>query len=90
MAVQGTLPHCASGCPMGAIWFGDEREDAVTNAQGKTVRLSALLRDRAGFRYMEELGTKPRVYYLPASNRQYPAPNEPGAHPGAQSRADGR
>lgn len=90
MAVQGKLPHCVSGCPMGAIWFGDENEDAVTNAHGKTMRLSKLLRDRAGFRYMEELGTKPRVYYLPPSNRQYPAPNEPGAHPGDRSRPDQR
>jgi molybdopterin-containing oxidoreductase family iron-sulfur binding subunit len=87
MAVQGKLPHCATSCPMGAIWFGDENDDAVTNSYGKTMRLSKLLRDRAGFRYMEELGTKPRVYYLPASNRQYPAPNEPGANPGNHSRA---
>jgi molybdopterin-containing oxidoreductase family iron-sulfur binding subunit len=86
MAREGKLPHCAGLCPMGAIWFGDENDDAVTNSAGKTMRLSKLLRDRAGFRYMEELGTKPRVYYLPASNRQYPAPNELGANPGNQPR----
>jgi molybdopterin-containing oxidoreductase family iron-sulfur binding subunit len=82
MTREGKLPHCAGRCPMGAIWFGDENDDAVTNSAGKTVRLSKLLRDRAGFRYMEELGTKPRVFYLPAVNRQYPAPNEPGANHG--------
>jgi molybdopterin-containing oxidoreductase family iron-sulfur binding subunit len=71
---------------MAAIWFGDENEDAVTNGKGETVRLSALLRDRAAFRYMEELGTKPRVHYLPADNRRYPAPGEPGAKTGHQTR----
>jgi Fe-S-cluster-containing dehydrogenase component len=81
MARDGKLPHCAAKCPMGAIWFGDENEDAVTNGKGDTVRLSALLRDRAAFRYMEELGTGPRVHYLPADKRRYPAPGEPGAKP---------
>jgi Fe-S-cluster-containing dehydrogenase component len=86
MAREGKLPHCAGSCPMGAIWFGDENDDAVTNSSGQTARLSKMLRDRAGFRYMEELGTKPRVYYLPAANRQYPGPNEPGANRGNQPR----
>jgi Fe-S-cluster-containing dehydrogenase component len=80
MASQGKLPHCSDACPMGAIWFGDENEDAVTNGKGETVQLSRLLRDRAGYRYMEELGTGPRVHYLPPVNRHYPAPGEPGAH----------
>lgn len=81
MARQGKLPHCTGSCPMGALWFGDENEDAVTNSRGETLRLSQLLRDRAGFRQLEELGTKPRVYYLPAANRHYKAPGEPGATP---------
>jgi len=74
MAAKGMLPGCVSGCPMGAIYYGDENEDAVTNSQGDTQRLSKLLLDRSGYRHLEELGTKPRVYYLPPSNRQYPAP----------------
>jgi molybdopterin-containing oxidoreductase family iron-sulfur binding subunit len=86
MAREGKLPHCAAQCPMAAIWFGDENEDAVTNGKGETVRLSALLRDRAAFRYMEELGTKPRVHYLPADNRRYPAPGELGANAGHETR----
>ena len=86
MARQGKLPHCATECPMGAIWFGDENEDAVTNSKEETVRLSQLLRDKGGYRYLEELGTKPRVYYLPPVNRRYPAPGEPGAEKGAPSR----
>lgn len=82
MAREGKLPHCVGDCAMGAMWFGDENEDAVTNSKGETMRLSKLLRDRAGFRYMEELGTKPRVYYLPAANRRSAAPGEPGANTG--------
>ena len=77
MAAQGKLPGCTAGCPMGAIYYGDENEDAVTNSQGETPRLSQLLRDRSGYRHLEELGTEPRVYYLPPKNRAFPAPGEP-------------
>lgn len=76
---EGKLPHCATECDMGAVWVGDENEDAVTNSKGDTVRFSQLLRDRGGYRHLEELGTKPRVYYLPPVNRRFPAPGEPGA-----------
>jgi Fe-S-cluster-containing dehydrogenase component len=41
MAAMGMLPRCASGCPMGAMYYGDENEDAVTNAhRAKPQRLS--------------------------------------------------
>jgi molybdopterin-containing oxidoreductase family iron-sulfur binding subunit len=82
MAANGQLPSCASGCPMGAIYYGDQNEDAVTNSRGETVRFSTLIRDNAGYRHMEELGTEPRVYYLPAKGRAYPPPpgHEAGAH----------
>lgn len=68
---MGHLPHCVSACPNGVFYFGDENEDAVTNGD-ETVRLSELLRDRSGYRYLEEMGTKPRVYYLPPVNRLFP------------------
>jgi molybdopterin-containing oxidoreductase family iron-sulfur binding subunit len=71
MVRQGEMPHCVSACPNGVFYFGDEYEDAVSNGD-ETVRLSDLLRDRAGYRYMEDLGTKPRVYYLPPVNRSFP------------------
>ena len=91
MAREGNLPHSVGQCSMGAMWFGDENEDTVTNAKGETVRLSKLLRDRAGFRYMEELGTKPRVYYLPAADRHSAAPGEGGANnPHAKRTAEQR
>jgi Fe-S-cluster-containing dehydrogenase component len=80
MAAQGKLPACASGCPMGAIYYGDENEDAVTNSQGDTQRLSKLLVDRAAYRHLEELGTKPRVFYLPPANRQFPFSGAPAGH----------
>ena len=71
MLREGKLPHCIPACPNGVIYFGNELEDSVTNGD-ETVRLSTLLRDKAGYRYMEELGTKPRVYYLPPVDRQFP------------------
>ena len=66
---QGELPACVSACPMGAIFFGDENEDAVTNGLGETLQLSKLLHDGAAHRHMEELGTEPRVWYLPPRTR---------------------
>jgi Fe-S-cluster-containing dehydrogenase component len=75
MAREGMLPDCADVCAMGAIYFGDEMEDAVTNGRGETLRLSQLLEDRGGYRHLEKLGTKPRVYYLPPVRRRYPPPD---------------
>lgn len=71
MLRHNKLPHCVPACPNGVIYFGDEIDDTVTNGE-ETVRLSKLLRDKAGYRYMEELGTKPRVYYLPPVDRLFP------------------
>lgn len=76
LAAKGILPPCTSTCHMGAVYYGDENEDAVTNGLGETVRLHKLLEERAGYRFMEELGTKPRLYYLPPKNRMYPGPKE--------------
>jgi len=73
----GKMPYCVSACPNGVYYFGDENEDAVTNGTTKeTVRLSKLLRDNAGHLLMEELGTKPRVYYLPPKNRLFEFPEK--------------
>jgi molybdopterin-containing oxidoreductase family iron-sulfur binding subunit len=68
MVRRGKLPDCVTACPNGVFYFGDENEDIVTNGP-ETVRLKKLLRDRAAYRYMEDLGTEPRVYYLPPSDR---------------------
>jgi len=41
-------------------------QDLVTNGTTKkTVRLTELLEENAAFTLMQELGTKPSVYYLP-------------------------
>lgn len=70
---KNELPYCVSACPNGVFWFGDEVEDTVTNGTTKeTTRFSELIAQNAGYRYMEELGQKPRVYYLPAKNRLFP------------------
>jgi Fe-S-cluster-containing dehydrogenase component len=70
---EGKLPYCVSACPNGVYWFGDENEDAVTNGTTKeTARLSTLLEKNGAHQLMPELGTKPRVYYLPPKNRAFP------------------
>jgi Fe-S-cluster-containing dehydrogenase component len=67
---QGILPYCVRGCPMGVLYFGDLNEDTVTNGD-ETIRFSDIIRDRAGYRHLEDLGTEPLVYYLPPVNRQF-------------------
>ena len=71
MVRKGELPHCVSACPNGVFMFGDMNEDSVTNG-AETFRFSELIKDKAGYRLMEDLGTKPSVYYLPAVNRSFP------------------
>lgn len=71
LARMGKLPYCVSACPMGVIYYGDLDEDVVTNGT-ETVQFSKLIEDRAGYRYLENLGTRPSVYYLPPVERQFP------------------
>lgn len=83
MGGEGLLPPCASNCPMDVIWYGDQNEDSVTARSGRTEKLSKLLADNGGYRHKEELGTEPRVYYLPPKNRMYAppaAPEKPHGH----------
>ena len=70
MTRMGMLPHCVTACPNGVFMFGDMNEDSVTNGP-ETFRFSDLVKDKAGYRLMEDLGTKPRVYYLPPVNRNF-------------------
>jgi molybdopterin-containing oxidoreductase family iron-sulfur binding subunit len=70
-ARDGQLPPCVEACPNGVFYFGDENEDTVSNGD-ETVGFKQLITDRAAYRFMEELGTKPRVYYLPPKDRQFP------------------
>ena len=71
MARMGQLPDCVTACPNGVFYFGDENEDVVTNGD-ETVRFSEMIKDRSGYRYAEDLGTQPRVWYLPPRDRLFP------------------
>ena len=74
---ENLLPYCVSACPNGVYWFGDENEDAVTNGTTKeTNSFRELLKKSGGYRLMPELGTKPRVYYLPPKNRLFDVDDE--------------
>ncbi len=50
------VPACAESCPTQAIFFGD-----LDNPNSE---VSLLTRSSRAFRLLEELGTKPKVYYL--------------------------
>ncbi len=52
----GQPPACVQTCPSGALSFGDLDDPASP--------LLELLRRRANYRPLEELGTKPKLYYL--------------------------
>ncbi|PKP45102.1 MAG: hydrogenase [Bacteroidetes bacterium HGW-Bacteroidetes-12] len=67
--IKGELPFCVKACPNDVFAFGDAYEDAVTNGSGQTFKLSALLKEKAGYRLMESLGTEPSVFYLPPTDR---------------------
>ncbi len=69
-AKDGQLPACASACPMYAFYFGDLTEDLATNGQ-EVVQLSRLISDNNGYRLKEELGTRPRVWYLPGHGQEF-------------------
>jgi len=70
---NGELPYCVSACPNGVFYFGDMNEDVVVNGTTKeAVRFSELMRKNAGYTVLEELGTQPRVFYLPPKNRIFP------------------
>ncbi|MCF8372657.1 MAG: 4Fe-4S dicluster domain-containing protein [Bacteroidales bacterium] len=70
MVRQGKLPSCVTSCPNGVFYYGDENLDTVTNGS-ETLRFKKLLNDRTAYRFMEELGTEPSVYYLPPTNRLF-------------------
>ena len=64
MARAGKLPYCAQACPQGALYYGDLEEDVATNG-AEVVKFSKFLSDNQAYRQKEDLGTHPRVYYIP-------------------------
>ncbi len=69
MVRSGTLPYCIQGCPHRAIYYGDLEEDNATNGR-ELVSVSRFLANNNGFRLKEELGTLPRVYYIPGHGEE--------------------
>ncbi len=66
----GKLPACVEACPMNALYFGDLEEDVATNGV-EVVQLSRFLAENNAFRYKEELGTSPRVWYIPGHGEAF-------------------
>lgn len=64
MARAGRLPFCIQACPTNAIYYGDLEEDLATNGE-EVVRFSSFISENTAYRYKEELGTRPRVWYIP-------------------------
>ena len=64
LASAGELPYCAQACPHHAIYYGDLEEDLASNGD-QVVKLSRLLSEGSTYRLKENLGTQPRVYYIP-------------------------
>jgi len=64
IARSGRLPYCAQGCPHGAIYYGDLEEDIATNGF-EVVKMSKFAADNNAYRLKEDLGTEPRVRYIP-------------------------
>lgn len=67
---DGRLPACVEGCPMFAIYLGDLTEDIATNGK-EVVKLSDFLALNTAYRLKEELGTRPRVWYIPGHGQEY-------------------
>lgn len=64
MARAGTLPYCVQACPNNAIYYGDLEEDVATNGLN-VISISHFTANQNAFRLKEELGTQPRVSYIP-------------------------
>ncbi len=94
---DGKLPYCVTGCPMKALYMGDLNEDIATNGV-EIVQLSKFLDENDAYRYKEELGTQPRVWYLPGHGqgfgrkpddpRQFTPPEWPWGGDGYNRRVD--
>ena len=77
MAWAGRLPFCAQACPQSALYYGDFEEDLATNGQ-EVVRVSEYLSHNPTFRYKEDQGTRPRVYYVTGHGEE--AGRDPESH----------
>jgi molybdopterin-containing oxidoreductase family iron-sulfur binding subunit len=67
----GGLPACVEGCPRGAMYMADLEEGIATNGR-QVVEVAELLEQDGVQRYKEELGTEPRVYFIPGHGEDAP------------------
>jgi molybdopterin-containing oxidoreductase family iron-sulfur binding subunit len=63
MMRDGVLPYCVQACPNQAIYYGDLEEDVASNGT-EVIVLSRFLSENQAYRIKEDMGTKPRVYYI--------------------------
>lgn len=68
---KGKLPACATACGMGAIYLGDLTSDVAVNSQGNVVKLSQFVQENDAVHLKEELGTNPRVWYIPGHGQDW-------------------
>ncbi len=66
----GKLPACSQGCPMNAIYSWDMAKDLATNGI-EIVKASEFIDEGHGYRFKEELGTRPRVVYIPGHGEEF-------------------
>ncbi len=67
---EGRLPACVEGCPMKAIYLADLSQDLSTNGV-EVFQLSRLLAEENAYRLLEDLGTRPRVWYIAGHGQDY-------------------
>ncbi|MFC1964265.1 4Fe-4S dicluster domain-containing protein [Chloroflexota bacterium] len=68
--VDGRLPYCVLACPRKVLYMADLVEDIASNGR-EVVKLSKFLDENNAYRYKEELGTQPRVWYLPGHGQDF-------------------
>jgi len=66
---KGRMPYCINACPQRALYMADLNHDVATNTR-EVVQASRLIGDNSGYRYKEDLGTQPRVFYLPGHGQE--------------------